>query len=68
MKLYKALCITGAVTMIAMITALVMNMIKSMEDTAVGKVSVILAFIFAAVFTVMFIAVVIKHIIKNRRK
>lgn len=66
MKLYKALCITGAVTILILIAAFALNMVKSTADTFLGKASVVTAFVFAAVFTVMLVMVFIK-LLKNKR-
>ena len=64
MKLYKGLCIFGAVTMLAMITALVISLINRPAGIAAAAA----AFVCAAVFTVILIVTVIKHLSNNKRK
>ena len=71
MKLYKALCITGAVTLIAMVAALIMNFNAKKSHSAIsiacGKFSAEIAFALAGVFTVMLIAVFIRVILETRK-
>ena len=75
MKLYKALCITGALTMISMVAAIAMNLINKKYHSAIssacGKFSAGFAFGLAGVFTVMLIAVFIRAVSdarKNKKK
>ena len=64
MKLYKALCITGALTLIAMVAALAMNLTNKKYHSAIsaacGKFSAGVAFGLAAVFTALLIGIFVK--------
>lgn len=74
MKLYKALCITGAVTMIAMVAALIMSPLERTENnhriivgSAKGDTMLVIAFGLVVIFTVMLITAFIKRGMETRR-
>ena len=74
MKLYKALCASGAATMILLIAATVLNVIKrtgASSNSALIKAAEIMpviAFCMVALSTGFLIVMLLKHKFDNKRK